>query len=330
MAKSEPSKPGLLTGTTEDRPAFAATIMVCALFLLGFQDALVKTASSEVSLWQFQMLRASFNFMILLVLTRVIWRKSDLRPKRLWAVALRSLFLIGAMCFFFGGVPFLSLPEIAAGLYVFPLFVAILSSLVLGEKVGPRRIIAILAGFTGTLLILKPGTDAFKLVGLMPIGAAFCYASTILTTRRLCRDESPVILTMGVAIGFILVGGSMTLILSFLKPGTLSVQWPYLFTGWHHLEFWVLGLIVICSTLNTISNISLAKAYQSAEASWLAPFDYSYLIFATFWGYVFWKTVPDSLTFVGMALIASAGAFVAWRDRREHRSRRANFNRSLQ
>ncbi len=320
---------GFLDGTTEDQPIVAATIMVGSLFLLGFQDALAKLLSSEVSLWQFQTLRAGINLVLLLVLMRVVWGKASPWPKRPWLVALRSLLLVCAMCFFFGGIPFLSLAEIAAGLYVFPLFVALLSTLVLGEKVGPRRIAAILAGFIGTLLILKPGTDAFKTVGLMPIGAAFCYAATILTTRRLCREESPVTLTMGVSIGFILVGGVMTLVLSLRTPAALAVQWPYLFTGWHTLELWVLGIVAVCSAINMTSNIALAKSYQSAEASWLAPFDYSYLIFATFWGYVFWKTVPDVLTFVGMALIAGAGTFVAWRDRQEHHFRRANFNQNL-
>ncbi len=328
MAVINNSKTTQPASTLPDQPALAATLMVGSLFLLGFQDALVKFTSSEVSLWQFQMLRATLNFILLFVLILVIRGQSSLWPKRIWAVALRSFLLVGAMCFFFGGIPLLSLAEIAAGLYVFPLFVAILSALLLGEKVGPRRIIAILLGFIGTLLILKPGTAAFKPVALMPVGAAICYASTILTTRRLCREESPVTLTIGVSISFILVGGLMTLVLSLHAPAQLAIQWPYLFTGWHPLEFWVLGLIAVCSVINTISNIGLARAYQSAEASWLAPFDYSYMVFATFWGYIFWASVPDNLTFIGMALIACTGAFVAWHDRRQHRSRRVNFNRN--
>lgn len=308
----------------------AAMIMVGSLFLLGFQDALVKLVSSEASLWQFQMLRAGINFVLLLVLMHVVWGvEANPWPKRLGPVVLRSLFLISAMCLFFGGIPFLSLAEIAAGLYVFPLFVAVLSTLILGERVGPRRIVAIIAGFAGTLLILKPGTEAFKLVGLMPIGAALCYAATILATRRLCRQESPVTLAMGVSLGYILIGGAMTLVLSLRTPVAAAENWPYLFTGWHPLEWWILCLIAVCSVINMTSNIGLAKAYQSAEASWLVPFDYSYLIFATFWGYVFWSTVPDILTIAGMGLIACAGAFVAVLDRQEHRSSRANFNRSL-
>jgi len=91
--------------------------------------------------------------------------------------------------------------------------------------------------------------------------------------------------------------------------------WPYVFTGWHSADFWVYGVIIGCSALNLTSNISLAKAYQSAETSWLAPFDYSYLVFATFWGFVIWRHVPDGLTLSGMLLIAVSGAFVAWRHR---------------
>ncbi len=328
---NQPGETGssLLSGTSEDRPAMAAALMVGALFLLGLQDAFVKLTSGEVSLWQFQFFRATFNLVMLLAMSRLLWGSMRPRPKRAWAVALRSCFLVGAMTCFFGGIPFLSLAEIAAGLYAFPLFVAILSSLLLGEKVGPIRVAAIVAGFSGTLLLLKPGSDAFSPVALMPIGAALCYASTILTTRKLCREESPVTLALGVAIAFMTVSLLAGTTFSIIDTGGLAHAWPYLFTGWNAMDLWVFGVIALCSILNITSNISLAKSYQSAEASWLAPFDYSYLIFATFWGFVFSNHIPDGLSFVGMALIAGAGSFVAWQERRMTRYRRANFNRLL-
>jgi drug/metabolite transporter (DMT)-like permease len=90
----------------------------------------------------------------------------------------------------------------------------------------------------------------------------------------------------------------------------------------------VAGIIVACSSLNLVANIALAKAYQSAESSWLAPFDYSYLIFATFWAVVMWGDVPDLLSLVGMSMIAGAGCYVAWRERREGQLRRASLNRA--
>lgn len=309
-----PKRHSLLGGVSEDRPGRAAPLMVGSLFLLGFQDSLVKLASDDLSLWQFQLIRASLNLILLTLLTRVIWGTGCPPPKRFWAVALRSLFLVGAMLCYFGGVPFLNLSDIAAGLYVFPLFVALLSAVLLGERVGPRRIVAILVGFSGTLLILKPGTEAFQLVSLLPIGAALCYAGTILTTRRLCREESPVTLSFGVGITFLTVGVIGTLVFTFFIEPTRAAEWPYLLTGWHEIGLSILGLIAACSVLNLIANISLARAYQTAEASWLAPFDYSYIVFATFWGYVFWEHIPDALTFLGMAMIAGSGAFVAWRE----------------
>ena len=316
MSSPEASKRhSLLSGVAEDRPGHAAALMVLALFMLGFQDSIVKLTSDEVSLWQFQTIRAAINLTLLILLTRIIWGAKCPPPKRVWVVALRSLFLVGAMLCFFSGVPFLSHANTAAGLYVFPLFVALLSALLLGEKVGPQRIAAIVVGFSGTLLILKPGTEGFQLVSLMPIGAAFCYAAMILTTRRLCREESPVTLSFGVGITFLTAGVAASVLFSLLFKPEQASEWPYLLTGWHDIAWWVVGLIATCSCLNLTANIMLARAYQSAEASWLAPFDYSYIVFATFWGYVFWQHVPDPLTFLGMAMIASAGAFVAWREK---------------
>ncbi len=333
MAVQTPSPPDtgapLLVDAGQDRPALAASLMVFALFLLGFQDALVKWASSEVSLWQFQFLRSGINMLLLVLLSRFLWGSEGPVPKRFWAVALRSLCLVGAMIFFFGGIPFLSLSEIAAGLYVFPLFVAVLSVIFLGEKVGPRRIVAILAGFTGSLLILKPGTTSFEWVSLMPVIAGLCYAGTVLTTRKLCRQERPATLALGVAIAFLVIGAAGLAAAATFNPQNSFQKWPYITTGWHPLELWVAAIVVACSCLNLTANINLAKAYQNAESSWLAPFDYTYLIFATFWGLVMWGHVPDLLSFGGMALIAASGCYVAWRERQESKFRRANFNRAL-
>jgi len=333
MKRAAEADSGAVTGVaaslSQDRPPLAAMLMVGSLCLLGLQDSLVKLTSSEISLWQFQLLRSSCNIGLLILLSRFAWGKAGPAPKRLWAVALRSLFLVGAMIMFFGGIPFLSLAEIAAGLYVFPLFVAVLSALLLGERVGPRRIGAILAGFAGTLLILKPGTESFQWVALMPVAAGLCYAATILTTRKLCREESPATLALGVSIMFMAVGVLGIASTELSAQGDLTVRWPYLFTGWHELELWVGAVILVCSGLNLVSNIGLAKAYQSAESSWLAPFDYSYLIFATFWGAVMWGHFPDGLSLLGMAMIAASGCYVAWRERRESQLQRADMNRAL-
>lgn len=319
------------SGATQDRPAFAATLMVCSLFALAFQDSLVKFASETISLWQFQFLRAVFNLTFLVVLTRVIWGPGAFpRPVRYWAVVLRSCLLVGAMICFFGGVAFLNLANIAAGLYTFPLFVALFSVILLGERVGLQRGSAILAGFIGTLLILRPGTDDFSMVNLLPVGAGIFYAGTVLTTRKYCREESPVTLAYGAAFAFILAGSIGVAAFSFEPLPHLAREWPYLFTGWRALSWQVFAVVVLCSAINLSSNICLAKAYQTAEVSWLAPFDYTYLIFAGFWGFVVWGQVPDGMTIIGMALIAGSGVFVAWRERKLQGPKSGRFKQRWQ
>ncbi len=325
---SDPTAPGgFLDGGGADSPARAAALMVGSLAMLGLQDGIVKIASDHVSLWQFQALRAAFNLVMLVALSRALWGVTLPKVRRLWAVALRSALLVGAMLMFFGGVPYLALSEIAAGLYVFPLFIAVLSHFALGERVGPRRVAAIVAGFAGALLIMKPGGADFTPVSLMPVGAALCYACTILVTRRLCREESPVTLAYGVGVAFLIVGSLGMGVFAGGDPETAA--WPYLTTGWRTPELWVFAAVLACSCLNLTANIGLAKAYQTAEASWLAPFDYSYLVFATFWGFVLFGDLPDAAAALGMGLIAGGGAYVAWRERREKRLPRANFNRNL-
>lgn len=312
-----------------DRPALAASLMLGALILLSFQDSLVKLISAELSLWQFQLVRACFNIAMLALIAPIVWGGRSPWPKSLPRVALRSLCLVGAMVCFFGGVPFLSLAEIAAGLYVFPLFVTLLSALFMGEKVGPRRAIAVLTGFGGALLIMKPGGEAFQPVALMPLGAAFCYAATILITRNLCRDESPATLALGVSLGYGATGLIGVAAATLWAPPSLAVDWPYLFTGWRPLGLATLGLVAICAMLHLTANLGLSTAYQSAESSWLAPFDYTYLAFAAFWSWAMWDQFPDAWALLGLVMIAGSGGYVAWRERRESRLRRANLNRAL-
>jgi len=305
------------TATPPDRPALAVGLMLGALFLLGLQDSLVRLVGDRTSLWQFQLLRALFNMVLLLIVARVLWRSWPRWPRNPRAVAARSLMLVGAMIGFFGGVPELTLTQMAAGLYTFPLFVTLLSALVLGERVGPRRIAAVAVGATGAALILQPWDAGFRWLQLFPVGAGLCYAGMILITRRACRTESPVTLAFGVALGFVAAGAIGLIAVTLIAPGPEArAAVPYLTRAWPELTLSLVATVAICSVLNLSCNISLSKAYQSAESSWLAPFDYSYLIFATFWGFVFFADFPDPLTLAGMGLIAGAGLFTAWRERR--------------
>lgn len=299
-------------------PFLAIGLMLTALIMLSAQDALVKTISDSTTLWQFQLFRSTLNIILVLLLGRVLMSEQSLRPVRFRVVALRSLFHVGALCFFFAGAPYLLLAEMAAGLYTFPLFVVLISVLLGTESVGPRRLLAVLAGFIGTVLILKPGGESFRLIALLPVGAGFCYGCFVIVTRKLCQQESPLVLVLGSNIMIISVAilGSLLIRIAPLSDSARE-SYPFLLSRDWSFESLLLLAIAVCALLNTTANLFLGKAYQSADSSFLAPVDYSYLLFAGFWGYLLWRDVPDLSTLAGMSIIACAGMFVAWRDRQQ-------------
>ena len=306
-----------LDGTDEDRPGLAVSLMLTGLLVLAVQDALARMAGEHVSFWQFQAMRASCNILFLLTFVRIAMGGIIRRPKNAAAIGARCLCMVGATIFFFGGIPRVTIVEMAAGLYTYPIFVTILSGLVLREKIGIRRISAVIVGATGAALILQPGAEDFHPIKLMPIGAGFCYGCNVIITRRWCRGENAVTMAISIAASFVILGAAGCLWFALSPaPEVLRTELPYLMHGWQWAAGWVFAITVVCSLFNATGNVLLTKAYQSAESSWLAPFDYSYLIFAALAGIVFFGTFPGHWQMLGMLLIAGSGAFTAWRERR--------------
>lgn len=305
-----------LDGTTEDRPGLAAGLMLSALAMLAVQDALARLAGEHISFWQFQGLRATSNALLLTGFARLAMGGWPSWPRRPWAVAARCAAMIATTVFFFGGIPRVTIVEMAAGLYTYPIFVTVLSATLLGERIGLRRFSAVLVGAAGAMLILQPGAADFHPVKLMPIGAGFCYAVNVVIVRRWCRGENAVTMALGIALSFMVIGSAGCLWLwANPAPPAFREAFPFLGHGWREAAAWVFAITLVCSVLNASANVILTKAYQSAEASWLAPFDYTYLIFAAIAGVVFFATWPGPWQVLGMALIAGAGMFTAWRER---------------
>ena len=311
----------LLEHPTGDSPITAMILVLSGVLLLALQDTLVKYMAPETSFWQFQTLRSLGNGFLLLCLCALTSGFALLTPINPRIVFTRAAVMTLCMFFFFAGAPFLSVAQMAAGLYTYPLFVTLLAAPILGERVGKWRIIALLLGVCGAMTILRPWTSGFALVQLLPICAGFLYAINILILRRYCRGESPVALTFAVAIMFIVSGVTGSLLLTLFAPDPgLQAAMPFVAIGWPVLTFTVIIFAAISSVMNLSGNIFLNRAYQTAESSRLAPLDFSYLLFAVLWGKVLFGTWPTLFTVAGMCLIASAGILTAWREHVNARS----------
>jgi len=299
-----------------DRPVAALLLLLTGVFALAFQDSLVKLMSAQTSFWQFQTLRSLGNLSVVVGLALASGGIGLVIPRNWRAVYLRAAFLAICMFFFFSGAPYLSVAQMASGLYTYPLFVSLLAAPVLGESVGPWRISALLVGALGAAFILSPWHADFSPVQLLPIMSGFFYACNILTIRRACRGESPLALAAAAGIAFVVIGLSgITLLSLFPLSGELRESMPFVAIGWPELTLLVAGFALFASLLNVTGNICLSRAYQTADASWLAPVDFSYLVFAALWSKIIFDQWPTPSAILGMTLIGSAGVITAWRER---------------
>jgi drug/metabolite transporter (DMT)-like permease len=277
------------------------------------------------SYWQFQTLISIGNISFVIILALASGSLGLMMPRNWRPVYLRATLLTICMFCFFSGAPYLTVAQMAAGLYTYPLFVSLLAGPILGETVGPWRICALLVGAIGAAFILSPWQDGFSAVQLLPILAGFFFATNILTLRRACRNESPLALAFAAGVVFIVSGvAGITLLSSFPLSAEISETMPFVAIGWPELTFLVAGFALFASVLNLTGNICLSRAYQTADASWLAPMDFSYLIFAALWSRVIFDQWPTTQAQIGMSLIGTAGIITAWRERVVATGRRVN------
>ena len=309
-----------------DRPLAALGLLLMGVFALALQDSLVKLMSTDTSFWQFQTLRSIGNLGFIIILALASGSVGLMMPRNWRPVYLRAALLTVCMFCFFAGAPYLSVPQMAAGLYTYPLFVSLLAGPLLGETVGPWRIFALLVGATGAAFILSPWRDDFSAIQLLPILAGFFYATNILTLRRACRNESPLALAFAAGVAFIISGIiGIGLLSAFPLSAEVREAMPFIAVGWPELTFIVAGFALFASVLNLTGNICLSRAYQTADASWLAPMDFSYLIFAALWSRAIFDQWPSNQALIGMALIGSAGVITAWRERVAATGMRARY-----
>ncbi|QUJ75474.1 DMT family transporter [Sulfitobacter albidus] len=290
------------------RPGVAAASILGGMFALGITDNFVPLIAETGSLWQFHMLRGVMALVLLGIVAGV--GLGVIRPLSWRAVLGRSLFTATAMLIYFGCLSVLPIGVVVAGLFTAPLFVMLISVLFLGARVGVIRIAAVLAGFVGALLVIQPDPRALDPVAFLPVLAAVFYAVGAVVTRVWCAREGTVALTAGFFAVLTVVGAIGLLI---LPAGGPAGPEGFVLRGWvpntPHLLFWT-----AVQAVGSIIGIGLIfRGYLLGEAGTVAVFEYSLLVFASFWAWVLWGQAVGPLALLGMVLIAGAGAVITRR-----------------
>lgn len=272
--------------------------MLCAVFGFAVADTLAKWFGQEgFASPQIVFFRYLFG---LIPVGIFVWVSglSALRTRRPLAHALRAVLLFVALTCFFAGLRYLPLAEAIAIAFTAPLFTTALSQPVLGERVGPRRWGAVLFGFLGALIMLRPGTAAFQPEALFIVASALCFSSAMLLTRRIAATETNV---------------SM-LAYSTMGAGLASLPFqPFVWQAPDAIHIWVflaLGLV------GGLAAYLIIVAYRNAPAAVIAPFDYTMMIWATLFGWLFWQETPEPIVVAGAVIIALAGLYVTHRESR--------------
>ncbi|MEM7636100.1 MAG: DMT family transporter [Pseudomonadota bacterium] len=301
-----------LKAAKPDQTVLGICIILASVLTMAFADAVVKLVSADLTVWQVFVARSVFAIPCLIAVLLAMGTGFRLvSPK--WAL-IRSALLVLTWLFFYASLPVLTLSVAAVAVYTNPIITALLSAVLIGERVSGRQWAGVLLGFLGVIAILKPGTDAFSWFTVLPLMAAGCYSLAMVLTRGKCQDEQPLVLGLALhclflATGLIAVG---VLAVIGLDADTVAA-FPFLFNGWTAMGAREWGLMALLGVLSAAYFVGVARAYQIAPPSIIGTFDYVYLVSAAVWGFIFFAETPDIFTICGMVLITAAGLLVAVR-----------------
>ncbi|MEM6588178.1 MAG: DMT family transporter [Pseudomonadota bacterium] len=296
---------------TDARPhniTFGIALIIATALTISLQDLVFKLFSSSLSLWQIFALRGVFSLPVLFLVNGL--GQGAAAAWNPWSI-LRGVCLTTTFLCFYAAIPFLSLSTVGAANYIAPIFVALLSSYVIGEAVGRIGWLGVLLGFAGVLVLLQPGSDAFSPFALLPVlGAAF-YAFGHIITRMKCQDIPVAALALSLNAVMVLAGVLITFALMLVPlPETLSETYPYIFGPWSAVSTKDWAVLALLAGFTVTIGMMLAGAYKIAPPATVATFEYSYLVFVALWDILFFSLIPTSATLLGMTMIVMAGLCV--------------------
>ena len=249
------------------------------------------------------------NFLAVLLLFPIIARNNfaimhSIHMK--WHVLRASLNIIAMLMFFYA----LSITELAvvqALGFTAPLFATILAMVLLREKVRLRRWMALIIGFTGVLIVLRPGAVAIELGPLLVLGSAAVWALTMIIIKRLSNTDSPLTITAWVAIFLTVLS---------LPTALLVWQWP---------QGWQWGILLFTAITGTVGQLLLTKAFAYTEASIVMPFDFAKILWSASLGYWVFGEFVSLNTWIGALVIFSGACYVAIREHQLEKQNKRNI-----
>ena len=281
----------ILAGTTLIGIALAIVAMACFATL----DSLTKYISTGVPVFMAIWFRYTVQAVLTTAVVLPLRGKKVLYTAHLKFQVLRGVLLISTSLLAYLSLRFMPVGEFTAIVMIAPLIITLLAATLLAEKVSPLRWALVAGGFTGTLIIIRPGQDIFEWHTLLPVALAFLMAWFQTLTSKLAKTEDPA--TMHFYTGWV---GALA----------SSLGLPFVWQSLPSFKLW--SLMALIGALGAVGHFLLILAYQRAPAATITPYLYTQIGFAMLGGWLIFSHVPDGFALFGMATIAVCGALGAW------------------
>lgn len=291
-------------------------IGACVAFTIN--DMAIKALSGGYALHEVVLVRSVIGLSILLALVfPFAGGFVRMRTRRPGLHLLRGLFVLGSNMAFYAALSVMPIADATAIFFVAPLMIALFSVLFLGESVGPHRWTAIAMGLIGAMIMVRPGTEAFSLVALLPLLAAAGYAALQVMTRSMGISETAVTMAFYTqltfftfSLGFGLIAGD-----GRFDPGGESTA-SFLLREWiwPAPQDWPFFLMAGIGT--ALGGLLITQAYRLCEAALIAPLEYAAMPMAIVWGLVMFGEWPDLVAWLGITLILGGGIYMVIRETR--------------
>ena len=287
-----------------------------AVLFFSANDTTIKFLSDSYALHQIVLIRSAIGLILTLIfIAPFTGGLAVFRTKRLTQHMIRGCFTVGANMMLFLGLAAMPLADATAIFFISPILISLFSIIFLGETVGPWRWAAIVIGFVGVIIMIRPGTGSFQLASLFPLASALCYASLNTMTRRMGATEGATTLSIYIQLMFILVCLVIGLAVGDGRFGDQSdPSMRFLLRAWD----WPLpsdyGFFVLIGIGVAGAAFLISQAYRVAEAAFVAPFEYVAMPLAVLWGIVVFDEWPDAMAYLGMTFIIGAGVLSIWRE----------------
>jgi drug/metabolite transporter (DMT)-like permease len=307
-----------------DAPLRGIGFILVGASVFPVQDVVIKGLSGDYPVLEIVFVR---SLVALGLVGWLVWWKRDspaVSIQRPWLHAARGMLGLLSFTTYYMAIAALPLATVTAVAFAAPLFVTALSALVLGEPVDGRCWRALLVGFAGVLVVVRPGAAAFEPAALFAVLSALCYALSQTMTRELGRTHSgATIVLTATFVAAVVAGGSGLVAGGGGRESGLHPSLAFLVRGWVLPPWGALGRMMLCGLIAGVGIYCLTQAYRVAPASTVAPFEYVAIGWAVLWGYVFWGDVPGPSTAIGVAATVAAGVYVLHHQAMSHRGRRS-------